>query len=146
EIAAGRPLRQPLVLNDFVRLEAALDLLEPGASGQLVVDCRRHVPLVAEERAALAPVPDAPLVDVQLALELRRGDAQLAELVDRLIAQVRHGPREQRERPLRLLLSLRAPLAVDRWRTLVDHPDPLVSERVRESLWRSGHDAAGSSQ
>jgi hypothetical protein len=138
EIAAGRPLRQPLVLNEFVRLETALDLLKPGGSGQLVVACRRLLPLAADEQAAFALVSDAPLVEVQLALDLRRDDAQLAALVDRLIAEVRHGPQEQRERPLSLLVAMRNPAAVVRWRTLVNHPDPLVFERVRDSLQRSG--------
>jgi hypothetical protein len=138
EIAAGRLLRQPLILNEFVRLEAAVDLLEPGASGQLVVACRRPLPLAADEVAALALESDAPIVEVPLALELHRDDARLAALVEQLIAEVRHGPREQRERPLGLLLSLRAPAAVERWHTLVNHPDPLVFERVRQTLWSSG--------
>ncbi|MDT7604488.1 MAG: hypothetical protein QOF61_2485 [Acidobacteriota bacterium] len=138
EIAAGRPWHQPLVLNQFVRLEDTLDLLAPGASGRLVIDCRRLLWLAADEDAALAPATDAPLVEVRLALELRRDDAQLAALVERFVAEVRDGPPEQRERPLKLLLSLRAPLAVERWRTLVDHPDPVVAGRVRQSLPSGG--------
>jgi len=135
EIAADRPWRQPLILNQFVRLEAALCLLEPGAQGQLVVVCRRTLPLAADQNAALARESHAPLVEVQLALELRRDDAGLAALVEQLIAEVRHGPREQRERPLSLLLTLRAPAAIDRWRTLMNHADPAVAERVRQALW-----------
>src|SRR5207245_5209268 len=66
-----------LILNDFVRLETVLDLLEPGASGQLVIDCRSSLPLVPDEQAAFALVSDAPIVEVQLSVELRRDDAQL---------------------------------------------------------------------
>jgi hypothetical protein len=138
EIAAGCPWRQRLILNEFVRLEDTLGLLEPGASGQLVITCRRTLPLAADEQAALTPASDAPLVEVQLALDLRRDDTQLAALAKQLIAEVRDGPREKRERQLALLLSLRARIAVDRWRTLVNHPDPLVVERVKEALWSSG--------
>lgn len=138
EIAASRPWRQPLILNEFARLEDTLNLLEPGASGQLMVACRRRLPLAAHKGAAFVPQSDTPIVEVQLALELRRNDSQLAALVEQLIAEVRDGPPEQRERPLALLLSLRAPIAVDRWRTLVNHPDPLVAERVKEALWSSG--------
>ena len=137
EIATGRPWHQPLVLNQFVRLEDTINLLKPSASGQLVVDCRRSLLLAADEQAALAREDAAPLVQVQLAIELRRDDAQFVALVDRLIAEVRDGPPEQRERPLGFLLSLRAPAAIDKWRTLVNHPDPLVAERVRQSLWYS---------
>jgi hypothetical protein len=83
------------------------------------------------------PQSGTPLVEVQLAIELRRNDSQLAALVEQLIGEVRDGPPEKRERPLALLLSLRAPIAVDRWRALVTHPDPLVAERAKEALWRS---------
>jgi hypothetical protein len=138
EIADGRPWRQLLILNQFVCLEDTLRLLEPGISGQLIVICRRMLSLAADEQAALRPAHNAPLVEEKLAIELRRDDAQLAVLVERLIAEVRDGPPEKRERPLALLLSLRAPMAVDRWRTLVNDADPLVSERVRQSLSESG--------
>ena len=134
EIAAGRPWRQPLLLNQFVRLEAVVELLKPGASGPLLIACKRPLPLAASEQAALAQSRDAPLVEARLSLELRRDDAQLAALVDQLIAEVRHRPRDRGERPLELLLTLRASVAVDRWRTLIDHPDPAVAERVRQSL------------
>ncbi len=66
--------------------------------------------------------------------DMRRDDAQFAVFVDRLTAEVRRGPREQRERPLELLLTLRAPAASERWRSLVNHPDSLVAEGVRQAL------------
>jgi hypothetical protein len=69
---------------------------------------------------------------------LRRDDAELVALVEELLAAVQDGPRAQRERPLARLLSLRTPIAVTRWRTLRDHPDPLVAERVRQTLSTSG--------
>lgn len=137
EIAADHPWRQLIVLNEFVRLETALDLLEPGASGQLVVDCARALPLAADKQMALKSASDAPVVEVRLAFDLRRDDARLAALVEQLIAEVLHGPVEQRERPLQLLLALRAPAAIDQWRSLVDHDDPLVAERARQSLGNS---------
>jgi hypothetical protein len=126
--------RQTLLVNQFVCLENSLDLLEPGASGQLVVDCRRPLPLTADHQAALTSAGDAPLVAVRLEFGLRRDDAQLSALVDQLVDEVRHGPREQRERPLALLLTLRAPVAVGRWRALLDHADPVVVARVRQAL------------
>ena len=126
--------RQTLVVNQFVRLENSLDLLEPGASGQLVVACRRPLPLTADHQASLTPAGDAPLVEVRLEFELRRDDAQLSALVDKLVDEVRHGPREYRERPLALLLTLRAPVAIVRWRALMDHADPVVGQRVRQAL------------
>jgi len=133
-IARGRPLRQPIYLNQFVCLEAVIDLLEPGATGRLLVGCRRSLRLPADEQTAIAQRGEPFLVDVELGIELRRDDAVLDELVADLVAEVRGGPPALRERPLSILLALRAPAAVARWRALVTHPDPLVAERVRQTL------------
>jgi hypothetical protein len=137
-ITAGQPWRQLLLLNNFVRLEMTLDLLAPGAEGQLIVHCQRALPLARSEDAALMVTDAAPTVTTQLSLTLRRDDAELVALVEELLAAVQDGPAAQRERPLARLLSLRTPLAVTRWRTLRDHPDPLVAERVRQTLSTSG--------
>ncbi|MEA2943322.1 MAG: hypothetical protein QOD09_3851 [Bradyrhizobium sp.] len=139
EIAAGRPWRQPLILNQFIGLEAVLDMLEPGGSGPLTAACRRPLPLAIDEAGALAPAPGAPIVEVQLTLKLRRDDAALGILIDQLVAQIRDGAPEQRPKRLDLLLALRAPAAVNRWRALVNHPDPAVAQRVRQSLSKHGH-------
>jgi hypothetical protein len=134
EVGALRPWRQPLILNQFIRLEAVTGLLPPGASGRLRVECGRTIRLAASKEEALASGGGAPLVKVTLGLKLFRDDARLAALVERLIEQVRDGPPDQRERPLALLLALRAPVAVERWRTLENHPDPLVARRVQIAL------------
>ena len=135
ELQTDRPVHQRLVLNEFVRLEDVRALLAPGATGLLAIECARHLSLVAAGEDA--PF-DSAAVTVPLALQLRRDDNALDALVRRLLAQVLDGPRDQRERPLSLLLSLRADMAVDRWRTLVSHPDPLVAQRARQSLGASG--------
>jgi hypothetical protein len=75
-----------------------------------------------------------PELDVMQTILLRRDDAKLDVLVEELVDKVFHGPREDRERPLALLLTLRAPPAINRWRALVDHADPVVAERVRQAL------------
>jgi hypothetical protein len=79
------------------------------------------------------------MVEVKLTLELRRDDAALGILIYQLIAQIRDGAPEQRPKRLDLLLALRAPAAVNRWRALVNHPDPAVAQRVRQSLSKHGH-------
>jgi hypothetical protein len=132
EISAQQPWRQPLILNQFVRLEKTIDLLEPGGSGRLDVVCRRPLPLAPGKEAALV-AGDGYSVEVPLSLGLHRDDEQLTALVRDLISQVRYGPREKREGPLSLLLTLRAPLAVDLWRSLLNHSDPVVVERVRRA-------------
>ena len=133
-VEPSKTYRQTFLINQFVRLEDSVDRLEPGEAGQLVLSCRRPLPLAADRESALVRSGAPPVVEVQLALELRRDDAQLAALVDQLVDDVRHGPRDQRERPLTLLLALRAPLAVSRWRALLDHADPVVVARVRQAL------------
>jgi hypothetical protein len=134
EVGASRPWRQPLILNQFIRLEAVTGLLPPGASGRLKVECRRPVRLAAGRDEALASTAKATLVEVTLGLKLVRDDARLAVLVKQLIAQVRDGPRDRRESALALLVTLRAPMAVEQWRVLENHPDPLVARRVQSAL------------
>ena len=134
DVAPDHPLRFWLVLNEYVRLEAVLDLLPPGAAGLLSVVCRRPLRLGADVDAAMAARGEPVLVEVELGIELRRDDAALDELVARLVAEVRDGPPTLRERPLSILLALRGPAAVARWRALVTHPDALVADRVRQTL------------
>jgi hypothetical protein len=134
EISAGHPWHQSLLLNEFVRLEQTIVRLEPGGSDHLVVACHRPLLLAADKNAALQNVGAVHSVESNLALDIRRDDVEFAALVRELIVRVRQGPREQRERPLAFLLATRAPMAVELWQTLLDHPDPIVSERVRNAL------------
>jgi hypothetical protein len=135
ELTPARPFRRRVEVGDHVRLEDALDRLEPGARGTLLVSCACPVPQArTKEEAWAAPRGDAQMLEATLSFELRRDDAQLAALVDRLIRDVRHGPAEAREWPLRMLLSMRAKAAVERWERLVDHPSKQVSDRVRQTL------------
>lgn len=134
EIAANRPWRQPMVLNEFVRLETVLNQLEPGDSGPLKISCQRPLPLALSEEDALGPSAPVRLIKVGLDLTLSRDDARLVAFVDRLIEDVVAGPRDRRERPLRHLLALRAPVAKARWKILAGHPDPAVAERVQQAL------------
>ncbi len=133
EIAPGRPWRQPILLNEFVRLETVWNRLRPGESDRLTVVCRRALSLGLDRSSALHSSTELPSVETLLEFELRRDEARLIALVDQLMAEVISGKPEQRERPLRSLLSLRVPLAVDRWRQLVNHPDPLVAQRVAQA-------------
>jgi hypothetical protein len=138
EVATGAPYRQTLLLNDFVTLESTRDDLAPGETGRVVVTCVRAVPLAPDEESLFAPEVESPLAEVVLSVDLRRDDPDLVELVDDHLAQVVDGPVEHRERSLGILLALRSPVAVERWRVLADHPDEAVSERARWSLLHAG--------
>jgi len=122
DITADRPWHQPLILNQFARLEAGLEILQPGEAGTLQLRCRR------------LPASDAPSIEVPLTLALRRDDARLAALVGQLIETVNHGPSERRLPALEVLLSLRARPAVALWRSLASSPDAAVAARVRQAL------------
>ncbi len=130
QVSTDRPWHQPLVLNQFIRLEDTPGRLVQGAAGRLDLACRRPLSLAATDAAALAQ-DGAQVVAVDLALDLRRDDTALAALVARLFDEVMHGPLALRERPLALLLSMRtaAHAQID---ALTRHPDPSVANRARQ--------------
>ena len=136
EIIAGDRWRERIILNEFVRLEETVKLLEPDTSGELVVTCRRRISVAIEQNAALALPDIGPTVEATLVVDLRRDDAALVALVEKMLRELLESPAEERERPLRLLLGLRAPAAVERWSTLVNHGDRYIADRAGESLAR----------
>jgi hypothetical protein len=134
-VTADSPWQQPIVLNEFVRLERAPSRIATGTSGRLALHCRRPIALAANEAAALSAEKPR-IVAVDLAMDLRRDDSALAALVDHLLGEVMYGPAAARERPLALLLSLRssarAPIEA-----LARHADPLIAARARQALARA---------
>ena len=133
-VSTNSPWQQHLLLNEFVRLERTPALLAPGASGRLVLRCRRPIALAATDAAALSPHEPQTIV-VDLAFDLRSDDAAVAALVDRLFDEVTHGPASVPERSLSLLLSLRS-TAQAQIKTLTRHTDPSVANRARQVLTR----------
>jgi hypothetical protein len=79
-VTPDQPWRQRLLLNDFLRLERATELLAPGATGRLELTCRRPIVLAATAAAALSP-KGARDVTIELAIDLRRDDDALADSV-----------------------------------------------------------------
>lgn len=132
-VRPGTPHRRTLLLNDFVRLEDTLDIVPPDSSAELLVTCLWSPRLAADERAA-SGLGDPLRVEMSLALSIRRDDAALVELVDRLVDDVFHGEPGVRVRALELVTSLRAPIAVERWRALAAHPDASVGACVAPAL------------
>lgn len=128
----GHSWRQPLLLNEFVRLEDAPARLAPGATGRLDIVCSRTFPLATDPTSALL-VREGPRVDVPLSLPLRRDDEALAALATHLAEQVREVPPAERESALVRLLALRS-AARPQIESLVDHPCPSVAARVRGAL------------
>lgn len=133
QVSPGEPWRQPLILNQFIRLEDTPARLEQGAAGQLALACRRPLALAADEAHALSQDEGGPVVAVNLSFDLRRDDAALEALAARFLDEVMHGPPASRERPLSLLLSMRSG-ARAQIGELTGHPDPNVSNRARQVL------------
>lgn len=125
---------QWLIVNQYLRLERALEVLGvESAVGRLELRGGRPLPLTSKAADAFRR-DGVPQIDVTMTIPIRRDDTRLAALVNELIERVRQGPPEQREEPLSLVLALRAPMAVELWKTLVDHSDPTVAERVHQAL------------
>jgi hypothetical protein len=133
QVSPDRPWRQPLILNQFIRLEETRARLGQGAEGLLDLACRRPLALAADEAHALSQSEGGPAVAVDLSFYLRRDDAALEALAARLRDEVMHGPLAERERPLALLLSMRS-RARAQIGELTGHPDPNVSNRARQAL------------
>jgi hypothetical protein len=136
QVSAGNPWHQPLVLNQFVCLDETPGRLAPGARGRLDLSCRRPLALAATESAALSP-HEAPDAAIDLAFYLRRDDEALIALAERLVQEVMQGPLASRERPLALLLSMRA-AAHAQIEALTRHHDPSVANRARQVLATPG--------
>lgn len=133
QVRPGEPWRQPLILNQFIRLEDTRARLEQGATGQLALACKRPLALAADEAHALSQDKGGPVVAVDLAFDLRRDDAALEALAARFLDEVMHGPPASRDRPLSLLLSMRSGARAEIGE-LTGHTDPNVSNRARQVL------------
>ncbi|MDD4162195.1 MAG: hypothetical protein PHW87_06915 [Methanothrix sp.] len=131
-VSAERPWHQTLVLNQFIRLEDASELLLQGATGRIELACRRPITLASTDAAALSD-DEALVVAVDLSFNLRRDDEALETLVARLFDEVMQGPTVLRERPLALLLSMHA-TAYTQIEALTRHSDPSVAWRAHQAL------------
>jgi hypothetical protein len=131
-VAPGDTYRQPILLNEFLRLEDAIARLLPGGHGELELTCERRLPCGANEGPAL-DVSTAPLVKVGIACTLRREDSALLRTLDELAATILHGPIEQREPALAALFASRA-LAREQLLRVAAHPDRNCAERARRVL------------
>ena len=132
-VGPGAPLTQWLIVNQYLRLERAVEVLSPGSIGRLQLRAGRPIPFTTKDAEAYRR-EGVPQVDVGGTIPIKRDDARLAAIVKELVDNVRHGPPEKRERPLSLVVTLRAPASVEVWKSLVDHPNPTVAERVRQAL------------
>ncbi len=132
EVSSSSPWRQPLILNQFVRLEDTPGRLVPGAIGRLDLACRRPIALSVTDEGALLRKGEVVLA-VDLAFDLRRDDAALAATAARLLNLVMQGPLTSREESLALLFSMRA-CAHNQIEVLTRHPDPSMADRARQCI------------
>ena len=137
QVSTNSPWHQPLVLNNFIRLEDTPWRLSQGSTGRIALACRRPLPLAATDAAALSP-DRAPAVAVNLAFDLRRDDAALAALIARHFDEITQGPLALRERSLARLLSLRS-IARKQIKALIRHTDPSVASRAHQVLAEFTH-------
>lgn len=132
QVSTNSPWHQPLLLNQFIRLEDTPGRLVQGSTGRISLACARPLPLATTDAAALLH-DGAPVVAVDLAFDLRRDDAALAALVAGLYDEVMQGPLASRERPLALLLSMRS-AAHTEIEGLTRHPESSVAARAHQTL------------
>jgi hypothetical protein len=124
EVSIDKPWRQPLLLNEFLRLERTVEQLKPGAVGRFDLTCRRPIDLLSGEESILT---------FNLSFHLRRDDTALATLVSGLYQEILQGPPSQRERSMTLVLSLRS-AAHDQIEALSRYADAAIAERAQAAL------------
>jgi hypothetical protein len=132
QVTNYNPWLQPLVLNQFVKLEQTIERLPDGATGRINLECRRPLPLLAMVADALLDKGSSVLI-VNLTFDLRRDDKALERLLVNLLNEVMHGPQVLRERRLALLLSMRK-TAHTQINELARHSDASVAIRARQVL------------
>jgi hypothetical protein len=132
EVMTNSPWQQPLVLNQFIRLERTRDRLALGATGRLELTCHRAIALSLTDTAALLN-QGAQVVTVPLRIDLRRDDTALNTWITQAFDEVMQGPPSLREHPLALLLALRS-VARPQIEALTHHPDAAVVSRARQAL------------
>jgi hypothetical protein len=131
-VVPGDTYEEPVLLNQFVRLEDAVARLGAGGHGELQLICERRLPCGTSEAAAL-DIQTAPVVEVRLTATLRRDDSALLRTLDDLAATALHGPVEQREPALAALFASRA-LAREQLLRVAAHADARIAERARGVL------------
>lgn len=132
QVATDKPWYQLLVLNQFICLEDTTQHLIQGASGRIELMCRRQLALATTDADALSQEGTL-VVAVNLSFELRRDDKALEALAESLLNDVMSGPPALRERPLTLLLSMRA-AAHAQIKALARHPDSSVATRAQQAI------------
>lgn len=133
EVAPGAEWTQPLLLNEFARLEAARAALAPGASGTLRVRVARPLPLAASAGEAFAG-EGAPATDLSVEIELARDDAALEAELARIAGEAKEGVMAARQHAARILASLRVPQAAPHLRALAEDADGGVRMLARRGL------------
>jgi len=125
KVQYGKPWRQPILLNQFVRLEQIPKKISSNlAKGQMSLVCERLIPLSPEHQKPIT---------IQLSFTLYRNDQALDLLTTNLYNEIINGPVTGREHALSLLLSLRS-MASQQIKLLANHPEITISNRAKNSL------------
>ncbi len=138
KIESGAPYHQVLLVNEFVRLENLVVVLSPGEVVMLRLRCQRSLSLAESMEQGLRSRAEGGVVNVTLAMRVKRDDASLEALIARLAAEI-HANRTgavsaERELAIAELVALRNPLALPHVRSLSEHPDPVVKMYVERSV------------
>ncbi|MGM1064882.1 hypothetical protein [Saccharothrix sp. Mg75] len=138
-VRPGEPYELRLLVNRFARLERARELVEPGASGTLVLSCRRALPLAARPGEAFA-LSGAPEVTAELRVTVHHDEealeAEIAALVEVLRGRWREATSNELETALDTLVALRLPESRTALAGLTDHPNPLVRQEADRAAAR----------
>jgi hypothetical protein len=138
EVAANSAYGETLLLNEFVSLEKTVPALRPGQVGVLEIYCQRPLPMAGTPAGEAYRMNDAPVLNSELVINVRRDDAALEGVISRLARGIRADDAArvsaQREQMAAKLASLRSPMALPYLQSLTDHPDPVVRLYVARAM------------
>lgn len=124
-VSAKTPWRQVIILNDYLRLEDTLEMIEPGESGIMDINC--DFSLRSTQMLESDNYDDEQVVKLSLRFNMQRDDEQLERLTKKLYSNCLLTPVDIHS--LDELLSLRS-LAMPYVRWLIGHPNADVAARA----------------
>ncbi len=125
-LTAQAPLRDTILLNQFLDIERLRPAIDPDSSVDVHVVGERRVTTEAGDGTARRG----------FTLRLRRDDAALAARLRQIAASINAAPgyTTDRARELLRLSTLRDPIAIAALRAVAGHPDPEVAGAVERAL------------
>jgi hypothetical protein len=140
KLKPGESYQRTVILNQFLTLEDILKVLEVGHSAWLLIQWKYVLAVGTTTECALSLAGETPVLEETLRINILRNDERLNTDIGQLAHSLKKDWNAVASHPVdRLqalisLTSLRIPAAVPYLKSLTDHPDPYIRQRVQYAL------------